>query len=349
MEKSEPVQGDGVENIENTERGAFARVDARLDEIKGMNIGDMSDEDAEQLLAERKALRAQKEEMMSAAVAEATTEGQERVDAEKMAIETARMEAEAAAQAEKAKQIEERKQVEAAQIEALTAEIKGGSVEKGVNEADAINAMVEAARAYRDGGSVDRSGYDAVWKNIQDASKKAPGFSDKVSSAMNIDKEREAQTQTSEKAVSEVPVEASTQETSAIKGKNEPAVESAPVFDEARAKKLLLTNELTDMHLPPGENFRLANPEHRAEYNRMVEAGVEKKKIIEELYSKIESGRIDPSEKAVLLEYVAKEAGDFENGLFQVPEKYRNDPDIKAATLRGMRDDNRNRRFVESW
>lgn len=123
------MESTGAASTESTEREDFAKVEARMDEIKGMNMGDMSDDDLENVVAERKALRAQKEEMMGIAQVEAAAENQERSDAEKVA-EVAKAEAEANAQAEKAKQIEERKQADAIQIEALSAEIKEGSIEK---------------------------------------------------------------------------------------------------------------------------------------------------------------------------------------------------------------------------
>lgn len=179
-------------NTESTEREDFAKAEARLDEIKGMKLGDMSDDDLENVMVERKALRAQKEEMIGNAQVEAAAEDQERSNAEKIAAEAAEIakaEAEATAQAEKAKQIEERQKADVAQAEVLLAEIKGTSVEKKENteESEAINAMVEAARAYRNGGGVDRTQYDATWKNIPDAIKKEPGFSEKVSNAMKED------------------------------------------------------------------------------------------------------------------------------------------------------------------
>lgn len=114
-----------VAGAESTEREDFTKVDTRLDEIKSMNMGDMSDDDLENVMAERKALRSQQAEMMGVAQVEATAENQERSDAEKVA-EVAKAEAEAAAQVEKAKQIAERKQAETVQAETLLAEIKGG-------------------------------------------------------------------------------------------------------------------------------------------------------------------------------------------------------------------------------
>lgn len=271
-----------MDNIESTgstastEREDFVKTEARLDEIKGMNIGDMSDEEAENVLAERKALRAQQAEMMGSAQEEATAEGQVRevydeahqenqeiIEAEKKVAEAEKVAAEAAAQAEQAEQSAIRRQAELEEADALLAEIKGGNA-------------------------------------------------------------------------------GTSQETPVVEGKQESAAESLPSFDEERARKLLLTNELTYSN----RRLELSNPEDKALYDSHVEAHKEKKKIVDELYSKIGTGDISLDEKAVLLEYIAQDTKDF--GPYQVPEKFRSNPEVKAAALSGM-SVHQNKRFVESW
>lgn len=154
----------GASSTESTEREGFAKVDTRLDEIKGMNMGDMSDDDAEKVLAERKELRAQKEEMMGAAQMEATAENQERSEAEKVA-EVVKAEAEANAQAEKVKQIEERKKVDAVQAEALLAEIKGVGIESSrfvsLDDAQDIDGIrIKDFNNPKDGQILDKKSFE---------------------------------------------------------------------------------------------------------------------------------------------------------------------------------------------
>ncbi len=119
----------GSTTTESTERDDFTKAEARLDEINSMNLGDMSDDDLESVMVERKALRAQKTEMVGDAQDEANAENQKIDDLEQQKAEAERAAAEALAEAqqaeEKARALEERKNEDAEKIAALRAEITG--------------------------------------------------------------------------------------------------------------------------------------------------------------------------------------------------------------------------------
>ena len=145
--------GTGGASTESTERDDFAKVEARLDEIKAINLGDMSDDDLENVMAERRALRAQKTEMVGNAQDEANAENKvrevydeatmenQKIDAlEQQKAEAERVAAEALAEAqqaeEKARALEERKNDDVEKIVALRAEItgEGKSAQEGARE-----------------------------------------------------------------------------------------------------------------------------------------------------------------------------------------------------------------------
>ena len=128
----------GTASTENTEREDFAKAEARLDEIKKMSLDELSDDEAEAILAERKALRAQKTEMVGNAQDEATMENQ-KIDAlEQQKAEAERASAEALAEAqraeEKARALAERQQEDAEKIATLRAGIVGEEAERGGQE-----------------------------------------------------------------------------------------------------------------------------------------------------------------------------------------------------------------------
>jgi len=137
--------GAGSASAENTEREDFAKVDARLDEIKDMKMGDMSREEMMNALDEKDALEKSKAEMMGSAQEEATAEGQVREnydeahemnrgidEAEQKKAEAEKVAAEAEEQAKQAEEIAIKRQAELAQADALLAEIKGGNT--GANQ-----------------------------------------------------------------------------------------------------------------------------------------------------------------------------------------------------------------------
>lgn len=112
------------------DREDYTANEEKLKNLGGKNIADMSDDEAETFLAERKKIKGANEDIKDKAFDEAGTENQER-DAEKAKAEAAAQEATEVTRQEQTKKDEEARQADVAKAAMLAEQIKGGGTDTG--------------------------------------------------------------------------------------------------------------------------------------------------------------------------------------------------------------------------
>ena len=171
---------------------------ARLAEMSAKNVGELSDDELETMLAERKALRSAQTENIGRAQAEATAENAER-DAEIARKAAEAKVAEDAARAEQAAAHAAKEAEDATKAAALLKQIKSGNVggegkpaEKISDvETAAINTMLKIAQLARRGDPKAREDYYSTWNALPLEMKTKPGFKDRLEIAMREDRKQE--------------------------------------------------------------------------------------------------------------------------------------------------------------
>lgn len=155
-----------------SDKNEYEKNAARLAEIGNKNLGEVSDDDLEAILAERKALKSAQTENIGKAEDEAIAEDMAR-DAEKARQAAEAKQAEEAARAEQAAAHQAKEAEDAAKAATLAEQIKSGAV--GVSNTEAVGSMdrgegslykkLVAAFHARNQGQFD-SEKEQAWENL---------------------------------------------------------------------------------------------------------------------------------------------------------------------------------------
>jgi hypothetical protein len=185
-------------STDTSDKNQYEANAARLAEISTKNVGELSDDELETMLAERKTLRSAQSENIGRAQEEATAENAER-DAETARKAVEAKAAEDAARAEQAAAHAAKEAEDAAKATALAEQIKSGNIggeakpAEKISDAETatISTMLKFAQLARRGDPKAREDYYSTWNALPLEMKTKPGFKDRFETAMKGDRKQE--------------------------------------------------------------------------------------------------------------------------------------------------------------